>query len=55
MIIEKVNTLHAYLLGLPTSLPLVSETSRYNFDHFTPDPDWIEDNGEEAAINRELE
>jgi hypothetical protein len=29
----------------------MSETSWYNFNHFIPDPDWIEDNGEEAVIN----
>jgi hypothetical protein len=55
MIVEKVNTLRAYLLGRPTSLPLGSETSRCNFNGFVPDSDWIEENGEEAAINRELE
>jgi hypothetical protein len=44
MIVDEVNTLCAYLLEPPTSLPLASETSRCNFNHFIPDPDWIEDN-----------
>ena len=43
------------LLRLPKSLPLAFETSKYNFTWFSPDPDWIEQEGEEAAINRELE
>lgn len=55
MIADKVDTLRSCLLGLPKSLPLASETSQYNFSHFSPDPDWIEDAGEEAATNRELE
>ncbi|KAF8233017.1 hypothetical protein L208DRAFT_1396303 [Tricholoma matsutake] len=55
MIADKVDTLHSCLLRLPKSLPLASEISQYNFSHFSPYPDWIEDAGEEAATNRELE
>jgi hypothetical protein len=58
MIAEKINTLCSYLLALAAlavSLPIALETSPYNFNNFNPDPDWIEDAGEEAAINRELE
>ena len=55
MIAEQINTLRSYLLALPVSLPIALETSPYNFNNFNPDPDWIEDAGEEAAINRELE
>ncbi len=52
---DQINKLRSYLLGLPTSLPLALETSRYNFNVFSPDAEWVEDAGEEAAINRELE
>ena len=31
MIADKINTLRSYLLGLPTSLPLAPETSRYEY------------------------
>jgi hypothetical protein len=55
MIAQKIDTLHSYLLALPVSLPISLETSRCNFNHFSPDPDWVEDSGEEAATNRELE
>jgi len=58
MIAEKVNTLHSYLLGLlPSSLSLPLETSQYNswVNHFSPDLEWIEEAGEEAATNQELE
>jgi hypothetical protein len=55
MIAEQINTLRSYLLALPVSLPIALETSPYNFKNFNPDSDWIEDAGEEAAINRELE
>ncbi|KAI0252422.1 hypothetical protein BJV78DRAFT_1202932, partial [Lactifluus subvellereus] len=40
---------------LPNSLPLAPKTSRYNFNRFSTDVDWIQDAGEEVAINRELE
>ncbi|KAI0255503.1 hypothetical protein BJV78DRAFT_1176133 [Lactifluus subvellereus] len=47
--------MRSHLLRLRNSLPLALETSRYNFNRFSLDVDWIQDAGEEAAINRELE
>ena len=55
MIADQINTLCSYLLALPVSLPIALETSSYNFKNFNLDLDWIEDAGEEAAINWELE
>jgi hypothetical protein len=55
MIADRIDTLRSYLLRLPKSLPVARDTSRYNFDQFSPDVDFIQENGEEAATNRELE
>jgi hypothetical protein len=53
---EKVQTLRLYLTSLPQSLPLSSKaTPKNDFRNFSPDADWIEDIGEEGAVNRELE
>ncbi|KAF8239872.1 hypothetical protein L208DRAFT_1385474 [Tricholoma matsutake] len=51
MIAEQINTLRSYLLALPVSLPIALKPSPYNFNNFNLDSDWIEDAGEEAAIN----
>jgi hypothetical protein len=55
MIAEQIDTFHSYLLALPQFIPISLEMSQYNFNHFSPDQDWIYDAGEEAAINQELE
>jgi hypothetical protein len=51
MIADRIDTLRSYLLRLPKSLPVARDTSRYNFDQFSPDVDFIQENGEEAATN----
>jgi hypothetical protein len=53
---SKLKRLDLYLRGLPSSLAIVEPFSRYNFTHFSLDPDWVEAIGSvEGAVNRELE
>src|ERR1700690_2491275 len=48
--------LRLYLTYLPQTLPLPSaNNSIYGFENFVLDQDWVEDAGEKAAVNRELE
>jgi hypothetical protein len=53
---KKLKQLALYLRGLPSSLVINDSFSRYNFQNFSPDPDWIDIIGNvEGAVNRELE
>jgi hypothetical protein len=53
---SKLKRLDLYLRGLPSSLAINETFSRYNFAHFSLDPDWVEAIGSiEGAVNRELE
>jgi hypothetical protein len=53
---KALEQLHHYLVNLPTGLPLPDQgKSQYSFESFALDTDWVEDVGEEGAINRELE
>jgi len=48
--------LRLYLQNLPKNLSLpASGHSVYGFEHFAPDAEWVEDIGEEGAVNRQLE
>lgn len=48
--------LRLYLQNLPENLPLpASGQSIYGFEDFAPDAEWLEDIGEEGAVNRQLE
>jgi len=53
----KIQQLCVYLEHLPASLatsdPLISSYGRLS--NFAPDDDWLQDIGEEGAVNRELE
>jgi len=52
----KLKKLSLYLRRLPPSLAVIDSFSRYNFQDFSPDPDWVEKIGTvEGAVNRELE
>lgn len=53
---SKYRELKAYLCALPETLPFPGPDSRVNrLVNFTLDEDWIQDIGEEGAVNRELE
>ena len=55
-LLEKLQRLQLYLVNLPHNLPVPSaSTSKFDFRNFAPDDEWVEDAGEEAAVNRELE
>jgi hypothetical protein len=47
--------LRLYLCYLPTTLPLQPSNSGNNFQFFAPDSEWVNDIGEEGAVNRQLE
>lgn len=51
---SELQILCRYLQNLPPSLPL-PQCSKYNFRNFILDESWVEDEGLEAAVNRELE
>ena len=52
----KLKQLSLYLCGLPLSLAVLNSFSHYNFQDFSPDPDWVEKIGTiEGTVNRELE
>ena len=52
----KLKKLAFYLRGLPASLPITSSFSRYNFNNFELNEDWIKTIGTvEGVVNRELE
>ena len=51
---DHLETLKILLLGLPDTVPNGSQF--YNFSHFVPDPEKIEDfGGEDCAVNHALE
>ena len=53
---KKFNQLHIYLKNLPATLPTADALGPYAWlVNFTPDKNWLEDVGEEGAVNRELE
>lgn len=53
---EKVRELRQYLQALPQALPLPDVTSPVNqLLNFALDPEWVEDIGEEGAVNRQIE
>ena len=55
-LLAKLQILRLYLNKLPPTLPVPpAGTAKLDFRNFTPDKDWVEDAGEEAAVNRELE
>jgi hypothetical protein len=55
-LVSKIETLRLYLTSLPDILPLPSvEKSAYGFQIFAVDNEWVDDIGEEGAVNRELE
>jgi hypothetical protein len=53
---EDITQLRLYLNSISISIrvPELGQ-SKYNFQHFAPDPEWVEDIGEEGSVNRELE
>lgn len=56
LLAENIEKLRLYLTYLPQTLPFPSaNNSIYGFENFVLDQDWVEDAGEEAAVNRELE
>ena len=56
MLEHKLQRLSKYLSHLPSILAVKSPSeSRYNFNNFEPDADWIEDIGIVGAVNRQLE
>ena len=56
MLKHKLQRLVKYLSNLPTTLAIKPPSeSRYNFNNFEPDEDWIEDIGIVGAVNRQLE
>jgi hypothetical protein len=53
---EKIEILRLYLSNLPDNLPLPPpHQSAYQFGSFAPDLEWLEEIGEEGAVNRQLE
>ncbi|KJA16151.1 hypothetical protein HYPSUDRAFT_71581 [Hypholoma sublateritium FD-334 SS-4] len=53
---SKLKYLKACLEALPDSLPIADESFPVSqLLHFSLDPDWVQDIGEEMAINRQLE
>ena len=53
---KDIAQLRLYLNSLSNSIPVPKPgESQYDFQHFAPDPEWVEDIGEEHAVNRELE
>ena len=53
---KKFNQLRIYLKNLPATLPTADALGPYaRLVNFTPDKNWLEDVGEEGAVNRELE
>jgi hypothetical protein len=52
---SRLSKLRVYLEGLHNSLDIVESGSQYSFNTFALDEGWVEDAGEEAAVNRELE
>jgi hypothetical protein len=52
----KLKELKQYLKALPKALPISGPDARVNrLLNFGLDDDWVQDVGEEAAVNRELE
>jgi hypothetical protein len=47
--------LRLYLSNLPATLPLQPANSPDNLKFFAPDTEWVNDIGEEGAVNRQLE
>src|SRR5258705_12828664 len=53
---EKISPVRFYLDSLPARLPIAGpEASVNTLLSFSLDPEWIEDVGEEGAVNRALE
>jgi hypothetical protein len=50
-----LDKLRLYLSHLPATLPLQPANSVNNFQFFAPDPQWVDNIGEEGAVNRGLE
>ena len=50
---KEIKHLHALLKTLPDDLPL--STGHYNFSDYAPDPENVDDYGDDGAVNRDLE
>ncbi|EPQ56401.1 hypothetical protein GLOTRDRAFT_138137 [Gloeophyllum trabeum ATCC 11539] len=53
---KRIPTLRKYLQSLPSAIPYrAAEDSQYKFHQFSPDAEWIKEEGLDVAVNRELE
>jgi hypothetical protein len=52
---SKLQTLRLYLKHLPCTLPAPNILPAFDFRTFEPDPEWVQSEGLEIAVNRALE